>query len=87
MNIQDLQPGDAIYAAEAIMNDGSISWAAEDEVLANAGSRGMLINIGHLEEDPEQLLYLVSFENTTGELGPQIACWPEELSAQPLTAN
>lgn len=87
MNLEDLQPGDVIYAAEVITNDGSITWAAEDALLADAGSRGMLINVGHLEEDPEQMLYLVSFETASGELGPQIACWPEELSAQPLNVN
>lgn len=87
MNIQDLQQGDAIYAAVEIINDGSVPDAAENEVFAHAGTMGMLINTGHLEEDPEQELYLVSFENENGELGPPITCLPEELSAQPLNTG
>ena len=86
MNIQDLQQGDVIYAAVEIVNDGSVPDAAENEVFARAGTMGMLINTGHLEEDPEQQLYLVSFENENGELGPPITCLPEELSVQPLNA-
>ena len=84
MEIENLQQGDAIYAAVTISNDGSVPNAAENEVFAQPGTLGMLINTGHLEEDPEQSLYLVSFENDNGELGPPVTCLPEELSTAPL---
>lgn len=80
MDLEHLQNGDAIYAAVTIANDGSVPDAAENEVFAEPGTLGMLINTGHLEEDPNQMLYLVSFENKNGELGPPITCLPEELS-------
>lgn len=84
MDIENLQRGDAIYAAVTITNDGSVPNAAENEVFAEPGALGMLLNTGHLEEDPEQALYLVSFENDNGELGPPVTCLPEELSTAPL---
>lgn len=85
MNIEDLQNGDAVYAAFAIINDGSVPDAAAEERFAEAGTRGMLINRGHLEEDPARELYLVAFENSAGELGPPVGCWPEELACEPPT--
>lgn len=85
MKLSDLQPGDIIYAATPIVNDGSLPQLERDALLANAGARGVLINIGHLEEDPERELFLVRFENTSGELGPPTGCWPEELCAVPTT--
>lgn len=84
MNIEDLQNGDAVYAAVTIANDGSVPDAEENEVFAEPGTLGMLINTGHLEEDPDQSLYLVSFENANGELGPPITCLPEELRTSPI---
>jgi nitrogen fixation protein NifZ len=83
MALKDLQPGDIVYAASAITNDGSVPHLAENAVIANAGSRGVLINTGHLEEDPERVLYLVRFEDADQELGPPIGCWPEELVDNP----
>lgn len=85
MDLENLQNGDAIYAAVTITNDGSVPDAAENEVFAEPGTLGMLINTGHLEEEPNQSLYLVSFENANGELGPPITCLPEELSSVPLS--
>lgn len=81
--IEDLQNGDAVYAAVTIANDGSVPEAADDEVFATPGTLGMLINTGYLEENPNQTLYLVSFENADGELGPPITCLAEELSTTP----
>lgn len=87
MNIDNLQQGDAVYAAVTIANDGSVPDAAQDEVFARPGTLGMLLNTGHLEEDPQQMLYLVSFENENGELGPPVTCLPEELSTAPLARD
>jgi nitrogen fixation protein NifZ len=78
MQLKELKPGDIIYAATDIYNDGSVPEQEDNALLAAAGSRGVLVNSGHLEEQPEQDLYLVRFENAAG-LGPAVACWPEEL--------
>ena len=83
LQIEQLQPGDMIYAASDILNDGSIPELAEGELIAAAGARGVLINTGHLEENEEQSVYLVRFEREGSELLPPVGCWPEELSAQP----
>jgi len=84
MELENLQRGDAIYAATTINNDGSVPDAEENQLFAEPGTLGMLLNTGHLEEDPQQMLYLVSFENENGELGPPVTCLPEELSTAPL---
>lgn len=84
MELENLQNGDAVYAATTISNDGSVPNAEENEIFAQTGTLGMLLNTGHLEEDPQQMLYLVSFENADGELGPPVTCLPEELSTVPL---
>lgn len=83
MSLTELQPGDTIYAAKTLTNDGSLNGLADDAVLAHPGTRGVIINIGHLEEDPQAQLYLVRFEDAQANLGPAIGCWPEELSAAP----
>jgi nitrogen fixation protein NifZ len=83
MTIEQLQPGDMIYAATDILNDGSVPDMPEGELIASSGCRGVLINTGHLEEDEDQSIYLVRFEDGNNDLSPPIGCWPEELSAQP----
>jgi len=77
--LRQLQPGDRIYARGEIRSDGSIPGVAADAVLASPGTRGVIINIGHLEEDPGRALYLVRFEDERLDLGPPVGCWPEEL--------
>jgi len=83
MALSELQSGDIIFAATAIYNDGGVPDLPEDALIAEAGTRGMLVNIGHFEDDPNQEIYLVRFEDAAGELGPPVGCWPEELSDQP----
>jgi nitrogen fixation protein NifZ len=78
MQLKELQPGDIIYAATDIYNDGTMPETPENKLLAQSGCRGVLINSGHLEEQPEKILYLVRFERADG-LGPAVTCWPEEL--------
>ena len=78
IQLEQLQPGDIIFAATDIYNDGSVPGLDDEVLLAPIGSRGVLVNSGHLEEQPEQALYLVRFETGNG-LGPAVACWPEEL--------
>lgn len=80
--VENLQPGDTVYSAQAIHNDGSFPGYAADELLVAAGSRGVVINIGHIEDQPAQQVFLVRFElPETKELGPEIGCWAEDLTA------
>lgn len=79
MALHELQPGDIVYAASTIYSDGEIPGYPEHSVLAAAGTRGVIINIGHLEENPDKELMLVRFENDKQELGPPVGCWVEEL--------
>jgi len=86
MNIKALVPGDIVYAAQELRNDGSVPGLAENELIARPGARGVIINIGHLEEQPDTELYLIRFENQDLSLGPSVACWPDEITAEVKTA-
>jgi len=81
MNIEDLQPGDVVYAASHIYNDGGIPSIPDDALVAESGARGVIIETGHLEEAPERMVFLVRFEDSELNLGPPAGCWPEELTA------
>jgi len=87
MALENIQPGDMIFAATNILNDGSVPDFPVDTQFASAGSRGVLINTGHLEDQPNKILYLVRFEDETNELGPPVACWPDEISEQPVSVR
>ena len=80
MNIEELNPGDTVYAASHIYNDGSIPDIPEEMLLAKPGTRGVIIETGHLEDLPERMVFLVRFEDGELNLGPATGCWPEELS-------
>lgn len=80
MDLDHLEPGDMIYAATDIFNDGSIPHLPAEAQVASSGARGVLLNTGHLEEQPDKLVYLVRFEDQNRELGPPVTCWAEELS-------
>jgi len=84
MALENLQPGDMVFATTDIYNDGSVPELPEHTQFASAGSRGVLINTGHLEEQPSQQLFLVRFEDANNELGPPVGCWPDELSEDPV---
>lgn len=81
MEIEQLQPGDAVYATSHIFNDGGIPNLPEDALLARPGTRGVIIETGHLEDAPARRVFLVRFEDAELNLGPPAGCWPEELSA------
>jgi nitrogen fixation protein NifZ len=83
MHLNQLSPGDTVYAATEIRNDGGIPDIPDGALLANPGARGVIVNIGYLEERPERALFLVRFEDVVLNLGPATGCWPEELSAEP----
>lgn len=84
MALHELEPGDIVFAAKEILNDGSVPHLAPGASLATAGTRGVILNTGHLEEQPERELYLIRFEDENKELGPPVGCWPDELSDKPL---
>lgn len=84
MTLENLQPGDMVFATTDIYNDGSVPQFPEDTQFATTGTRGVLINTGHLEELPGKKLFLVRFEDTDQELGPPVACWADELSEDPI---
>ncbi|MCG6897794.1 MAG: nitrogen fixation protein NifZ [Thiocapsa sp.] len=82
MDLNQLVPGDLVYAAADIHNDGGLPGLPEAALIAAAGTRGVILNIGHLEEDLGREVYLVRFEGEGSELGPPTGCWPEELRAE-----
>lgn len=82
MDLSQLNPGDCVYAATAIHNDGGIPDLEKNALVADAGTRGVIVNIGHLGEDPGRTVYLVRFEGVGLRLGPPTGCWPEELRAE-----
>jgi nitrogen fixation protein NifZ len=84
--------GDLVYAACDLFNDEALEdgssampEAEPGALLAAAGTRGMIVNVGHPEAAPDQVIYLVSFE--TGpesggrrELGLPFGCLADELT-------
>lgn len=83
MKLDKLKPGDMIYAATNVYNDGSLPGVDDNACIAVAGARGVLVNTGHLEQDPESVLFLVRFEDENMDLGPAVACWSNEVSPEP----
>ncbi|MES9990914.1 MAG: nitrogen fixation protein NifZ [Candidatus Thiodiazotropha sp.] len=82
--LEQLNPGDMVYAASHIYNDGGIPEIADDALLAKPGTRGVIVETGHLEEAPQRSVFLVRFEDKDLNLGPPTGCWAEELSASQL---
>lgn len=87
MPVAHLQPGDMVYAATALYNDGGIPGAPERALLAAPGTRGVLINVGHPQEQPGSAIYLVRFEGEGRVLGPPVGCLPEELTDDPASSE
>ncbi|PPD42204.1 MAG: nitrogen fixation protein NifZ [Methylobacter sp.] len=87
MRVEDLDIGDIVYAATVITDDGSIPGGIEGEVLAEAGTRGVITMIGHIEEQPERSVFLVRFEDRELNLGSPIGCWAEDLIVEPRLVN
>jgi len=85
MKVDDLDLGDVVYAAHAIVNDGSMPGEDDGELLAAAGSRGVIVMKGYVEEQPNRNVFLVRFEDDNLNLGRPIGCWSEDLVlTQPL---
>ena len=82
------QMGDMVYAAIDLNNEANeetgmsdIPGFAPDALIAATGTRGVVVNVGHAEVQPEVDIYLVRFENgPDGNLGEPIGCLAEELT-------
>ena len=83
MKIEDLDLGDVVYAATTITDDGFIPDGLEGEILAEAGTRGVITMIGHVEEEPNRSVFLVRFEDKDMNLGNPVGCWVEDLVIEP----
>ncbi|MGR8998067.1 MAG: nitrogen fixation protein NifZ [Gammaproteobacteria bacterium] len=79
MTVEDLDIGDVVYAAKTILDDGSIPDGVEGQILAEAGTRGVITMIGHVEEEPTRTVWLVRFEDKDRNLGNPIGCLVEDL--------
>ena len=79
--------GDLVYAAQDLFNEpveetgeSAIPGVEVGVLLAAAGTRGVVVNVGHPEALPEEEIYLVRFETgPDGNLGEPIGCLREEL--------
>lgn len=82
------QLGDMVFAAQDLYNESleetgesSIPGVAPDALLAAAGTRGVVVNVGHAQEMPNEEIYLVRFEmDAEGILSEPIGCLTDELT-------
>lgn len=80
--------GQMVFAAADLFNDelaedgtSLIPDMAPNALIAPAGARGVVVNVGHVAEMPQQEIYLVRFETgPDNALGVPIGCMPEELT-------
>ena len=87
--MQKYDMGEMVFATTDLFNDelaedgGSLIPEVEPNALiAPAGARGVVVNVGHVAELPQQTVYLVRFETgPDNTLGVPIGCMPEELTA------
>lgn len=73
--------GDLVFAANDIVNDGGMPGVDDEGMIATAGTKGVVVQFGHTELDPNQEIYLVRFENGPDDtLGDPVGVLPEELT-------
>jgi nitrogen fixation protein NifZ len=80
--------GDMVYAAQDLYNEAleetgesAIPGVAPEAMLAATGTRGVVVNVGHAQEMPNEEIYLVRFElDAEGTLAEPIGCLSDELS-------
>jgi len=87
VNVETLEEGDMVYAAADMYNDGGLEEVAEDALLVSAGTRGVIVRKGHLEEDENRSVFLVRFEDAEKNLLDPIGCFVEELRAEEPSVN
>ncbi|BCK87088.1 hypothetical protein MIZ01_0858 [Sideroxyarcus emersonii] len=81
------QMGDMVFAAQDLFNEpleesgeSGIPGVAPGALLTVAGTRGVVVNVGHAQEMPDAEIYLVRFETAaSGVLSEPIGCLGEEL--------
>jgi len=82
------QMGDMVFAAQDLYNEAleetgesSIPGLTPDALLAATGTRGVIVNVGHAQEMPDEEIYLVRFEmDAEGTLAEPVGCLADELS-------
>lgn len=79
-DIVQYQLGDVVFCRENLFNDGGLPGYEEGALIAAAGTRGVVVQFGHVEAMPSEEIYLVRFEGEGQELGLPIGCLPEELT-------
>jgi nitrogen fixation protein NifZ len=80
--------GDLVFAASDILNDGGMPGVDDEGLIAPAGAKGVVVQFGHAELDPNQEIYLVRFETGPGgTLGNPVGVLPEELTQERATGE
>lgn len=79
-DIVQYQLGDVVFCREDLFNDGGLPGYEEGALIASAGTRGVVVQFGHVEAMPSEEIYLVRFEGEGQDLGLPIGCLPEELT-------
>ncbi len=82
------QMGDMVFAAQDLYNEAleetgesAIPGVEPEALLAAAGTRGVIVNVGRAQEMPDAEIYLVRFElDATGTLAEPVGCLADELS-------
>ncbi|MGR9054012.1 MAG: nitrogen fixation protein NifZ [Gammaproteobacteria bacterium] len=86
MRIEDLEVGDVVYAARDIVDDGSMPDNQLGDILAEAGTRGVIVMLGYMEEDHNKNVFLVRFEDQELNLGRPIGCFSDDLTLNRLSS-
>lgn len=79
--------GEIVFALEDMFNDGGLPGYAEEALIAPAGSRGVIVHIGHVAADERVEIYLVRFEDQDGNLGVPVGCLLEEITQDEALAR
>lgn len=82
MKVSDLEIGDVVYAAHNIVDDGSMPEKQPGDLLANSGTRGVIVRKGYTETLPKHEVFLVRFEDEQMNLGQPIGCYIEDLRVE-----
>jgi nitrogen fixation protein NifZ len=80
--------GEMVFATTDLYNDDLTEDGASlipdvepNALLAATGTRGVVVNVGHVADQPQQTIYLVRFETGPDKsLGVPIGCMAEELT-------
>ncbi len=76
------QTGDLVYATTNLLSDGHVPGKADGDILVPRGTRGMVVQVGHVEASPEIAVYLVRFEDADRRLGDPLGCLVNELTQE-----